>query len=488
MRAAVATLVGALIVVAAAAGLRSRTLTDEAHVHRRFRPAAWPWELLIVAGAAYAWVRLGTATVTRTSPGSNGGAVVHIPAALLVVPLLIIVGAVALLARLATIAMRRRAGGRGGSRSTVWYLGWRRIVREAVIVAVLGAATAMPIGLATYGAAVTDSVQATIDGESHLIVGADVVATLTKPTPVPPALAKQTTAVLALRGVKINGVSMNLWAVDPARFGRIAYWNAQISGQSLDGMLAPLRVPHAAGAPWAALGSSALVPSGSYAPDWGDSTDTRYDVHTVANLPAQQGGFGSLIVPAASLGSAADFAIPQLWIRGDPDEIIRQLDASALPITYIATAEKVYTGTVFEPLTYTFEYLTALSILTGIVTVVGLMLYIEARSPGHRRGYVMARRMGLAAGTHRRALLLELAVPLITGLVLGIALAMGLTFAFSSGFDVDPTSPPHTLLAFPGTAIGGIALAVVLVAIVAAVFAQFRVGRADPSEVLRDTI
>jgi len=123
-----------------------------------------------------------------------------------------------------------------------------------------------------------------------------------------------------------------------------------------------------------------------------------------------------------------------------------------------------------------------------VVTVVGLMLYIEARSPGHRRGYVMARRMGLSAGTHRRALLLELAVPLLTGLGVGIGLALGLTYAFSGGFDVDPQQPPHTLIALPGPTIGGISLAVAAVAVVAALFAQVRVGRASPAEVLRDTI
>src|SRR5262249_53326423 len=157
---------------------------------------------------------------------------------------------------------------------------------------------------------------------------------------------------------------------------------------------------------------------------------------------------------------------------GDPAEILPELTAAKLPIVYVNESDRVYTGTVFEPLTYTFEYLTALSVLTGLVTVVGLMLYIEARSPGHRRGYVMARRMGLSVRTHRRALLLELAVPLLSGLVVGTALAIGLAEAFSGGFDVDPLEPPRTLLALPGPTIAGIAAAVVVVALAAAAFAQ----------------
>ena len=64
----------------------------------------------------------------------------------------------------------------GHPRSTAWFLGRNRIVREAVIVAVLAAATAMPIGLATYGAAVTDSVRTTVDGEAHLAAGRPIEA------------------------------------------------------------------------------------------------------------------------------------------------------------------------------------------------------------------------------------------------------------------------------------------------------------------------
>jgi hypothetical protein len=96
--------------------------------------------------------------------------------------------------------------------------------------------------------------------------------------------------------------------------------------------------------------------------------------------------------------------------------------------------------------------------------------------------------MGLRARTHRSALLVELAVPLIAGLGLGLGLATSLTYGFSAGFDVDPTLPPHTLIAWPAVVIIGISVAVVVVSVLASSFAQLRVGRANPSEVLRDTV
>lgn len=498
LSATAAALGAAIFVVGVAAALRARTLTDERRVRHGLHLGRWPWELLIIAGGVWAAISFGSATVTRDAPGGDGGLVVQVPPKLLIVPLLITVGCLMLIGRLVTLALRARrtgggrgpagAGGRGRrTRSIGWYLGWRRVAREAAVVAVLAGATALPIALATYGDAVTRSVQATVDGEAKLLVGTDVVVGLKRPIPVPAAFGDDATAVLRLTGVSIAGNNLNLYAVDPAQFSKVAFWNDQIEGKSLSSILAPLSQPHQPGTPFPAV-TSGNVPGGVQAPEWGFATTTKYDLTTYETLPAEQGGYKSLIVTKESLGSEASQAQPQMWIRGDPATIRATLTRLNVPVASLSSVDDVYTGTVFQPLTYTFEYLTALSILTGVVTIVGLLLYVEARAPGHRRGYVIARRMGLRARVHRRALLVELAVPLVAGLGLGLGLAMSLTYGFSAGFDVDPTLPPHTLITLPTVVIIGISVAVAVVAVVASSFAQLRVGRANPSEVLRDTV
>jgi putative ABC transport system permease protein len=525
LRATIVALVAAIVVVGVAAALRARTLADERRVRHGLHLGRWPWELLIIGGGVWAAISFGSATVTRDAPGGDGGLVVQVPPKLLIVPLLITVGCLMLIGRLVTLALRaRRTGGGSGpagaaarqstetarasviansrsaaaghhgggervrrTRSMIWYLGWHRVAREAAVVAVLAGATALPIALATYGDTVTRSVQATVDGEAKLLVGTDVVVGLKQPIPVPAAFANDATAVLRLGGVSIAGNNVNLYAVDPAQFGKVAFWNDQIDGKSLSSILAPLSEPHLPGTPFPAV-TSGNVPSGVQAPTWGFATTTKYDLATYETLPAEQGGYKSLIVTKESLGSEASQAQPQLWIRGDPATIRAKLTRLNLPVVSLSSVDDVYSGTVFQPLTYTFQYLTALSILTGVVTIVGLLLYVEARAPGHRRGYVIARRMGLRARTHRSALLVELAVPLIAGLGLGLGLATSLTYGFSAGFDVDPTLPPHTLIAWPAVVIIGISVAVVVVSVLASSFAQLRVGRANPSEVLRDTV
>jgi putative ABC transport system permease protein len=205
-------------------------------------------------------------------------------------------------------------------------------------------------------------------------------------------------------------------------------------------------------------------------------------------LPAQQGGYPVALVPEDSLGDDTQYAKAQLWVRGDPAQIRAAAQAAHLPVTQIQTATEQYANTVWEPLTYTFDYLTALSLLTGVVTVVGLLLYLESQTPTHRRAYVLLRRMGLSAGSHRRALLGELAVPLIGGLLGGLVVTAGLTAVLSPDFEMNPTIPPDTVLDVPYLPLGLIAGAVLVVALGGALYAQRRIGRANPAEVLRDTV
>jgi putative ABC transport system permease protein len=187
-----------------------------------------------------------------------------------------------------------------------------------------------------------------------------------------------------------------------------------------------------------------------------------------------------------ALGEDAQYAAVQLWARGDPAQFVAAAQAADLPVKQILRSTDLYADSLWEPLTYTFDYLTALSLLTGVVTVVGLLLYLESQLPSYRRAYVLLRRMGMSAGSHRRSLLVELAVPLAAGLVGGLAVAAGLTVVLASDFEMNPAVPPDTVVAVPYLPLGLITAAVVALVFAATRYAQARVGRANPSEVLRE--
>ncbi|SRR6266508_3825307 len=122
----------------------------------------------------------------------------------------------------------------------------------------------------------------------------------------------------------------------------------------------------------------------------------------------------------------------------------------------------------------------------GLVTVVGLVLYLEAGTPTRRRAWVLLRRMGLRTRQHRWSMLAQIAIPVGYGLLVGLGLATVLTLATQGDMDIRHDQPPRTLLSTPVAALVEITVAVALVVAMAVGVAQARTMRAHPSEVLRD--
>jgi putative ABC transport system permease protein len=479
---AVAALAASALVVGVVAALACRSLTDTVRARHRTVLAALPWELALLAAAYPLWQALGGATETSTRD-SGGGVVAHVPGRLLVVPILLVAGLAALAARLAVRWLRRQARRRSPA-AVGAYLGWRRLGRQALGSALLGAAVAVPIALAAYGAAVTGSVRATIEGEARLRNGSDVVITLTQPVPLPSAFAGHGTELLRLDGTLLGGVSTNLLAVDPDTFAQGAFWTGSVDGESMGSLLGALRdgsVDVLAAAP---------VPAGPQSAKYA-GLDILGGSPTVRQLPALpvSGAYPSAIVLRQDLDAqAAKSGVPQIWVRGDPAKIHEQAVAAGLPIARVTVAGDLYANTVWEPLTYSFTYLTALSLLTGVVTVVGLLLYLEAQAPVHRRAYVLLRRMGLRPRSHRRALIGEIGYPMVAGLIFGVTVAGVLTWVLRADIEMNPTVPPATIVAWPFAPVGLIALAVLLAMAGATAYAHRRISRARPTEVLRDTL
>lgn len=474
MLAAAAALAAALAVVAVAAGMRSRSLTDVVSRHRRIRLFALPWELTLVAAGVLAWFRLDDST-EATSDGF--GAVAQVPGRLLIVPILVIIGLAAFGGRLGTRWLRRRAL-RPGSRRPALFLAGRRLSREAAIAAMLAGATAVPIAFAAYGATVNGSVRATLQAEAGFMIGADVVVTLAEPAAVPPSLAGRTTEVLRVGSVLVGGIQTDILVIDPATFVRDAAWDDRPIGLSDDDAMRIVRDGGAVGARPLKTGEQKITYVGREYP--------AVPVTAVDGLMASQGSYPTMLMSRETAGDLVPRGTPQLWIRGDAAEIRQKLTDAGLPVSRISVARELYGDTVFEAVTYTFDYLAALSLLTGLITAVGLLLYLESRAPAHRRGYALLRRMRFRPGSHRTALAVELSAPLAAGLVGGTALAFAIVAVVSDEFEINRTLPPGTVVAIPYPVLAVTAAAVAVIALLAIGYAQRRVGRATPAEVLRE--
>ena len=485
--AAGATALVALLLVGMVAAARCRGLTDQTGGHdRHHRWSRVPWELLPLAAAPAAWVLLSD---TRTADTAGGvGDVAHLPARLLVVPILVIAGAVLLVGRLGARRLRRRGLARTPVRPTA-LLAWRRIVRDATTTAVLAAATAVPIAMAAYGAAVTDSIRTTADAELQLLLGSDVVAALSPgsataatPPPVPslPGLAGRMTEVSRINAQHLGDLQVDVIAVDPATFPNGAFWDDRMPGPTLADATALLRagpVPTVVASSNVVTGEATLTLLGR---------EVRVDVVSSRLLPGVQGGYPVLLMHRDAVPPRSFDSGRQLWIRGDPAEIENTVAAAKVPLARLTSADDLQVGALHEPVTFTFQYLIALSVFTGLIAVVGLLLYLESRTATHRRAYVLLRRLGLRAGAHRRALIVELGGPVMVGLTVGLGLAVGLAYALAAYFEIDASRPPGAILVLPYPLAGVVASMALVVVTGAALLAHRRISRANPAEVLRD--
>jgi putative ABC transport system permease protein len=275
-------------------------------------------------------------------------------------------------------------------------------------------------------------------------------------------------------------VQTDILIIDPDTFARDAFWDERPIGMPLSEAMDIVRGGAAVGA-WP-------LHDGDLDIKYLNRTIPAMTVRGVTALPASQGSYPTMLISRDVAGDLLNRGTPQLWVHGDPAKIHAAVVDAGLPLSRIAVARDLYADTVFEALTYTFDYLAALSLLTGLITAVGLLLYLESRAPAHRRGYALLRRMRLRPGSHRIALAVELTSPLIAGLIGGIALAGGIVEVLSSEFEINPVMPPGTVVAVPYVAVAVTAVAVAVIALLAIVYAQRRVGRATPAEVLREVV
>jgi putative ABC transport system permease protein len=119
------------------------------------------------------------------------------------------------------------------------------------------------------------------------------------------------------------------------------------------------------------------------------------------------------------------------------------------------------------------------------VALIGLVLYLQSRQQSREIAYALARRMGMSRGTHRRSVAVELTGMLLGAFVVGTVLAAAATRLIYRKLDLIPSLPPAPMYRIPVVALGEIALAAVVTAVVGAFAVQRRAQRANVAEVLR---
>jgi putative ABC transport system permease protein len=477
-RTAVALVVG-VVLLGVVAGLRARNLSTRPVGARASWRGKVPWELGVLALAAWSYRRIGIEGV----PVARGADVPRIDLLALAFPLLFVVGTVALAGRVLVFVL-----GRLRRRGTSWpdwlYLAARRLGSAPRVAVILVAASAMAVGVLVYAAALTRSLQTTLAAKARVAVGGDAAVNLNGDQPVPEALAGSATKVWRLK----QGDDVDVIGVDPTTFPDGAFWDASFSGASLGSLLDRLApVDPASGQPVPAIVAGGALPEGSVV-GFRDRTLPDLQIDRVADVdvfPGMSPARPLVVVDQRSLAAFGATPSIELWFRGDPDDFFAELDRAGVQVRFTYSTSAVADQSSFATVSWAFGFMQSLGVIAGLITVGGLLLYLDTRQRSRKVSYAFLRRMGLSRRAHRWSLLVELLTTLVVGSVIGGVLACLAAWMVYGKVDPLPQVPPVPLLRLPYLVLAAVLAATLFVAWLGARAAQGSADRTNAAEVLR---
>jgi putative ABC transport system permease protein len=462
----------------------------------RSRPAGglrnWPraaFELVLLGLTLLAWRDLGHPTLVA---GSTTAA--PTTTAFLVFPLLFLVCSISLATHLLFLLFRSRWP-RTATRASpfpVW-LSVRRVSASPAIASVVVASVAVTSGVYFFAAIVKQSQQQTLHAKAETFVGGDVSADVGRIQRLPRALSAVATEVLAdSYGPTVGSTSVDVLGVDPATFGRGAFWDASYSSSSssssLGDLLSRLGTParrHGAPLPVIVVGDTRLsLRRGLLLPGASRPSPVTM-VGRVDYFPGQNGTQPLIVVDRNYLGRLDPSAQPEVWAHGTEASVLSQLERVGATTPIVVTSANVLDLTSFASIGWTFAYLQALSVIMGAGVVFGIVLFLNARSRSRALAYALARRMGLSRRQAWMTTGIEVGALLMAGLGLGIVLGWFLAGTIDRHLNPLPDLPPATLMSVPWSLFGlGLALTAILwIAITS--WAQSMADRAKAAELMR---
>jgi len=440
-----------------------------------------PWEIAVLALAAaslYEILTRGTAPVTgRAGPPK-------VDFLLLLFPILFVTGASGLVARgVRRVLPRLRAASRSWPPSL--YLAANRLAGASRVAVALVTAAALSVGILTYAGALASSVKATSQAKSSVFTGSDVVVTLADNVPIPESLAATSTKVTRTEAVFLpDQIRVDVLGIDPSTFSRAAFWDESFASKGLQELLGGLRSSPSASAASAVMAGGVLQSAGTL--DFPAADEIRIvSVDFVRAFPGMRSDRPLLVVDRNVLNDREIRGIPVLWARGEPGTVLRALREAGAPVIQEVSGSEVQATPGFLSLSWTFGFLLALGVATGLIALVGTLLYLEARQRSREVSYALSRRMGLSRAAHRLAVALELLGLLAAGFIAGVTLSWLAIRVVYTQLDPMPQLPPPPLFRMPLLLLSVTAAALPLASALGAWRVQRTADRVNVAEVMR---
>jgi putative ABC transport system permease protein len=410
-----------------------------------------PWELLALGAA---WALAGQ---LRSRGGVLGTGIERPAPALFLFPLLLSLGVAILIARLLAIALARRRRG-DTTRVTARYLSVRRLASSSRLAALFVVATSLVLAVFSASQAMVGSLRTTVEAKAEVFVGSDVEMRIGPDTVVPPSLGFPATIATRSRQagrLHDSTVVFDLVVIDPSTFEGAAYWNDVFSDRSLPDLLDELGRPIPGRLPVVLANGEGLAPT---------ALDIQHQIVPIAIVDRVSSFPGSSserpvfvatqqMLAAAFAGKPDPLHEPQatreMWIRGPTDEVLAAASASGVESYLTITAAEVEDIPFIKAAIDTFLVLNVLGVVALILVLVVAVVYLQARQRSRIVASALSDRMGLLPVTMRRSLILELAIPLFVGLVVGASSGLIGARVVTPYIDPLPTIPPDPILTVP---------------------------------------
>jgi putative ABC transport system permease protein len=453
---------------------------------------AWiPWEIVPLGLAAYFFLDL-RAGGGLAAGGSSG--IAHPTVAVFLLPLLVTAGVAGLAGRLMR-ALLRRVGTREQAMSPPVYLALRRLAVSRGLATVLLCGCAVALGAFFYAQTLVATLDRSVEAKALVAKGGDAQGTIdyqdSLPARFPFPLTKVTIRYAGASVGAFDGLKVDLMAIDPGTITQVASWEPswgppleqlveRLGGASTQGM--PVIVAGGGLAARPLYLDGVLVPVRHVAqveafPGMGSSRPLVVTSYEALERATKAAGSGNPLRQQS--------ASTLVWGKGPPAEVAEALRTSALGPYYIQTTETFFADSDVAAETRTFSFLRALGIAAGLLAVVGLVLYLQARQRRTVVAAALSRRMGLGQASQAVALSLELGAILVVATL--VAAATSVTAARFVATKVDPlaTFPPGPLFEAPLHLAWIVVPLLLVVAALGGALASRTAARGDFAEVMR---
>jgi putative ABC transport system permease protein len=452
------------------------------------RPLLWEGLALVLAVAA-----LYEVTIRRGAVLQGEDQIPRVDRLLVLFPLLLIGG----LAGLASRGLGRLVADRMTRFSRVppvLFLALRRLSAAPRMALLLLTASSVSLGLLAYAGVLATSTRATALAKARVVVGSDASVAVAPEFRLPadsriPATRVQ--RIQAATRVDPDSHQVAVLAIDPSTFARGAFWDGSFATRPLGELLS--RLDHARAGRLGAIAAGGTLPPGAIL----TVANVRIPLEvTVAKVfPGMPNDRPVVVVSREALdrwvlnaGLSAEWAGgggAEVWAKQDLATLRRELGSAVISTQLSASPAALLRTPAFAVVSWTLGMLQVFSVAVGMVTVVGLLLYVQARQRAQLVAYALLRRMGLASWAHWLSAALELAGLLLLALAIGALLAIASAALVLDQLDLAPSFPPAPLLRLPVPLLGRVVLVLLAVALAGAGLVQWRAERANLAEVMR---